>query len=311
MQALTAFGWFARHGRLVLVAGLVAGIALPELAQAMKPALGVLIAFLLFLAALRIGPRAAIGGMRDIGASLGLVAINQVALPCALAAIFLALGMNGHLAVALVLMLAASPVSGSPHLTLMSGHDPAAALRLVVAGTALLPLTVIPAFWLSPVAGSAGEVLAASLRLLAIIAVAAALAFAIRHFAWREPQAEGLKALDGVSAISMAVVVVGLMSAVGPALIDDPLLVAGVLALSFVANYALQAATWWTLGRAGAGKARAACAIVAGNRNMGLFLAALPAAVMEPVLLYLGCYQISIYLTPLLMKPLYGEGDLQ
>lgn len=60
-----------------------------------------------------------------------------------------------------------------------------------------------------------------------------------------------------------------------------------------------------------AGKARAACAIVAGNRNMGLFLAALPAAVMEPVLLYLGCYQISIYLTPLLMKPLYGEGDLQ
>ena len=60
-------GQVARHGRLLLIAGLVAGIASPALALAMRPLLPWLIAGLLFLAALRVGPRSAlavVGGVR-------------------------------------------------------------------------------------------------------------------------------------------------------------------------------------------------------------------------------------------------------
>jgi hypothetical protein len=46
-------------------------------------------------------------------------------------------------------------------------------------------------------------------------------------------------------------------------------------------------------------------AIIAGNRNVALFLAALPAAQTEPLLLFIGCYQIPMYLTPLLFGRLY------
>jgi arsenite transporter len=56
---VAAFAWLARHGRLVLVAGLVLGIAWPALARAMQPLIVPMIAFLLFLAAVRIGPAAA------------------------------------------------------------------------------------------------------------------------------------------------------------------------------------------------------------------------------------------------------------
>ena len=48
-------------------------------------------------------------------------------------------------------------------------------------------------------------------------------------------------------------------------------------------------------------------AIVAGNRNAALFLMALPASVTEPLLILLGCYQLPMYLTPILLARLYGR----
>jgi ACR3 family arsenite transporter len=51
-------------------------------------------------------------------------------------------------------------------------------------------------------------------------------------------------------------------------------------------------------------------AIIAGNRNVGLFLAALPAAQTDPLLLFIGCYQIPMYLTPLLLGRLYNPQNV-
>ena len=58
--------FFARHGRLILVLGLAAGVGLPDLAAVMKPYLPHMVATTLFLAALRIGPQQAIGKLRDL-----------------------------------------------------------------------------------------------------------------------------------------------------------------------------------------------------------------------------------------------------
>jgi len=44
----------------------------------------------------------------------------------------------------------------------------------------------------------------------------------------------------------------------------------------------------------------AALTVMAGNRNIALFLVALPEPVMAPLLIFVGCYQIPMYLTPLL-----------
>ena len=37
-------------------------------------------------------------------------------------------------------------------------------------------------------------------------------------------------------------------------------------------------------------------------RNIALLLLSLPAATIEPFLLFIGCYQVPMYLTPLLMR---------
>lgn len=298
--------WAAARGRVILVAGLVAGILLPGLAEALRPWIGTIIAFLLFLAALRVGPRQAVGALGDLGNAVGLALLFQIVFPVILSLGERAVGWTGPLATALVLMMSASPISGSPNLVILTGQDPAPALRQLVIGTALLPLTVVPVFWLSPALGDAGEVFAAAARLLAVIALAGGGGFALRALVLRKPSPQVLSGIDGLSAIAMAVVVVGLMSAIGPAMRESPGAVVVALAAAFASNFGLQLLVALLLKARGPQQA-VPLAIVAGNRNIALFLAALPAATTDPLLLFIGCYQIPMYLTPILLGPLYAR----
>lgn len=297
----------ARHGRLVLIAGLVAGILLPGLAGMVRGVLPELVACMLGVAALRIGPSAARGSLADIHVSLRLVAVYQLLLPLVLAGGFLALGWDGTLATAMVLMAAAPSISGSPNLTIMTGHDPAPALRLMIAGVALLPLTVAPVFLLWPIFGSLGAIALASGKLLLLIGCSSAVAFVIRQRFFPQPSIETLGVIDGVSALLMAVLVIGLMSALGPAIAQTPGLVGLTLAAAFAINFSLQIAAYVLTGGRGHERSRVAWSIIAGNRNIALFLVALPAAITDPLLLFIGCYQIPMYLTPILLRPLYAS----
>lgn len=301
---VTGLGWIARHGRSVLVLGLLAGILFPDLALALRPWIGELVAILLFIAALRVGPRQAVGALADLRNSIVFTLLFQIVFPVTAMLLFRIAGWSGTLSTALVLMMAASPISGSPNLTILTGHDPAPALRQLVVGTALLPLTIIPVFWLAPALGDGAQVFTAAARLLLIIALAAGVAFAVR-FWFAKPAKQTLVAIDGLSAIAMAVVVVGLMSAVGPAMRSSPQAFALALGAAFAGNFGLQVLVTLWLRRSGTSHIAAPLGIVAGNRNIALFLAALPAAVTDPLLLFIGCYQIPMYLTPILLRAFY------
>jgi arsenite transporter len=298
----------SRHARLVLVAGLAAGIALPSLALAMRPWIGAMVAGLLFLAALRVGPRQALGAVGEARTAAMLALVFQVGLPLAAIAVIALGGWTGAaLATFFVLMLAAPPVSGSPNLTLMTGNDPAPALRQLVIGTALLPLTVVPVFWLTPQFGDPGAVFSAAAGLLALIVVACGAAFALRTTVMKAPSERALRSVDGLSAIAMGVVVIGLMSAVGPALGEAPLEVAAILAVVCLANFAIQVAVATLARRRGRRETAPALGIVAGNRNIALFLTVLPAETVDPILLLIGCYQIPMYVTPAVLGRFYAR----
>jgi len=301
----TLLRFFARQGRLVLVAGLAIGIAFPRLALAVRDHLPALVALTLALAALRIGPRAARGSLSDLRMSLRLVAVYQVLLPLGLAGAFHAFGWYGAIATALMLTVSAPAISGSPHMAVMTGNDPAPALRLLIAGVALVPVTVLPVFLLWPDFGSAASVVAASIRLLLLIGGAAAVAFFVRQTFLPEPSREAIEVIDGVSALAMAALVVGLMSAVGPAIVETPMAVARMLVLVFTINFGLQIAAYAALGGTEHARSRVSWAVIAGNRNIALFLAALPPSLVEPLYLFIGCYQVPMFLTPLLLAPLY------
>lgn len=298
-------GLCARHGRLLLVAGLIAGLALPSLAEAMRPMIAPTIVVLLFLAVLRMGPAGVRAGLAGIGGATLWVLGLQLAAPLAAVAGFAALGWLGHpLALGLVLMLAAAPITGSVNIALMAGAAPAPALRQVVLGTALLPLTAFPVFWFIPAFGSPAEVVRAVLALLGLIALAggAALALHARGLVRTEPRS--LAALDGLAALLLAVVVIALMSAVGPALRGgDGFWI--TLAVVMAANLGVQIVVTRAARRAVGSAQAPSMGITAGNRNVALFLGVLPPEAVDAVLLFIGCYQIPMYLTPLLLGRWY------
>jgi hypothetical protein len=301
-------GWLARHGRLVLVAGLIVGIAVPALARQMQPLIVPLIAMMLFLSTLRIGTDAARPRPRDVPLYLGMAVLLQTVLPlAALAALTLFGWQDSIVGIGVVLALAASPITGSPGLAILSGADPMPALRALVVGTAVLPLTVLPVFWFLPVFADPAATLIAAGRILAIILIAGGGALLVRRV-WpglREPSAQAR--IDGLMALSMGVVVIALMSAVGPALMAGDPALWWILGLVLVLNFSTQLAVWAAFRGTGAGMTAPSMAIVAGNRNLALFLAAVPPGMAEDLLLFVGCFQIPMYLTPLTLARLYAR----
>lgn len=303
---LGALGFVARHGRWALVLGLLCGLLVPSLAAALKPWLAELVLVLLFLTGLRVGPQQALSGLKGIGRTLAVVLGYQLALPLLALAAFAALGLAGTpYAVAFTLMLAAPSVTGSPNIAILLGHAPEPAFRLLILGTALLPLTVVPVFWLSPALGDLAAALWAAAKLLLSIWLAIGLAFGVRHLVQPELKAAQSHALDGVMSIALAVIVVGLMSAVGPALQSQPWEVLRWLLLVLVANLGLQGLAYGWLRRHVSAPEAVPFAIVAGNRNVALFFVALPVVHSPEFLIFLGCYQIPMYLTAIVMRPLF------
>ncbi|MDU8912987.1 hypothetical protein [Aestuariicoccus sp. MJ-SS9] len=290
----------ARHARWCLILGLLAGLALPGVAATLRPWLPHMVSALLFLTAFRLGPRAVLAA----GAgwpSLSAVLVLQLVLPLVVLLALLAFGLaTSPFALAVVLMLSAPSITGTPNFAIMTGHDPALAMRVLVLGTALFPLTVIPVIWLLPIEVGA---LAAGARLIAVILGAVGAGLLARHLAG-ELSADGIRGIDGATALLLGVLVVGLMSAIGPLLRDDPWRLASWLVAVICMNFGLQLATFALLLRR-ATRWAVPLSMIAGNRNIALFLVALPAATTDPLLIFIGCYQVPMYLTPLLLKPLH------
>lgn len=292
----------AAAGRWILIAGLVIGMAAPALAQAMRPSVGPLVVALLFLATLRIGPAGLRIGRAGLARAVGFALLFQLLVPLSLALILTWGGvLDRTMALGAVLILAAAPITGAAHIAVMSGGAAAPALRQTVIGTALLPLTVVPVFALAPAFGTAAEVTGAVLRQLAAIGLAGGLALLLRHRGIVPGTPAALRMIDAAAALLLGVVVIGMMTAAGDTLRNDP---AGFLfAMAFVCAIAfglqgVVAMAWPDRAEA------AALAVAAGNRNVALFLGVLPAALTDDLLLLIGCYQVPMYLTPILLPRL-------
>jgi hypothetical protein len=300
---ISALGFIGRHGRWSLIAGLIAGMTLPELALIIRNWLPQLIFALLLVSAYRIGPSATLGTPADARVTLVRVLAYQVAAPLTVLALLHLSGWADTLfGIACVLALAAPSISGAPNFAIMMGKDPTRAMRLLILGTALFPLTVIPVFFGLPAIPTLAEVVESAMKLLGVIAFAVAGGFLLRRgriLTLRETQA-----LDGTAALLLGVLVVGLMSAMGPALANDPGELAVWLGFVFCLNFGCQ----WLAFRADPFR-NVGAAIVAGNRNVALFLVALPPELTDQLLLFIGCYQIPMYLTPVVMSRFMRSGQ--
>lgn len=296
----------SRHGRAGLLLGLIAGLMLPGVAHVLKPLLPYLVMGLLFLVALRIGPERARHGGANMPATLALVLTLQLVFPLVVVGLALMFGVGASpYVLAAVLVLAAPSVSGSPNFAILLGQNPEPAFRLLIVGTAVLPVTMLPVLWLLPQFSDVATVLVPAIRALIAIAFAMGLGFAVRATVLAHPTDHQTHAMDGAMTIALSVIVIGLMAALRPALAQSVGTVAGWLALAFVVNVGMQVLSFGLFRRVLPHGDRAPVSIVAGNRNFAIFLVALSPATAEPLLVFLGCYQVPMYLTPLLMDRFY------
>ncbi len=269
----------------------------------MKPYLPFLVALLLCLTAFRVGAPRAFGGLTTGAGVLAQVLVLQLVLPMGLLAVLFVFQMPiTPFLLAVILMLSAPSVTGAPNFAIMNGADPAPAMRILVLGTALFPVLVLPVFWSLPQLGRA-EGLRASALLVGVILVSVGLGFAARHLSADRIGPMQERAVDGLNALALAVIVIGLMSAVGPLLRTEPMRLAGWAVAVFCLNVGLQVIAFYVY----KGRARVAFSMISGNRNVALFLIALPEEVVEPLLIFIGCYQIPMYLTPIVMKRLHDR----
>lgn len=281
-------------------------------AEALLPFVGIAIALLLFLACLRTGPRAAAGAARDLRRTWVAVMVLQICVPLSVLGAGLAVGLPRNFLSPVILLLAASSVTVVPHFLAIMGMDTSHALRLLLLGTLMVPATA----WVVFTAASAGgmtvygepaAILTAVLRLLAVVLLASGLAFALRLSWLKELGTTASSWTEGWAAIMLAVVVIGLMAPMGAALVERPAELAATMTFAFAVNFTLQLSAWWMSQFISSERAeRATFAAVNGNRNFALFLTALPLSTVEPMLLFIACYQVPNYLTPFVFRRLYA-----
>jgi hypothetical protein len=294
------------NARLALIAGLVAGVALPGLAARLQPWLPQMIAALLTVTALRIGHRAAMGALSDVHRGLGAVFVLQLVLPVTLLGLFTVANMaQTPVAIAVVLATAAPAISGAPKQAHHLGQNAGHMMQILVLGTAMFPLTVLPLLALMPQLGEPQLILSAALRLLGVILAAAGLGFGLRAVLLPAPDPDQIRTLDGLSVLAFSSIVIGLMAALNPALRHDPVDVLHWAALAFAVSYGAQILVHTGLRHSRLSAQAGPLAIGAGNRNIALFLVALPQDILAPLMVFVGCWQLPMYLTPILLRRLY------
>ena len=294
-----------RHGTLVAAASVFVGLAIPGLAAACKPYLGEAIVVMLTLAFLRVDPNELFHHFTRPGLVALATLWAMLLVPTVLGIGFVAFGVDQSmpgLYFMLVLQMSAPGLMSSPALAALLGLDVALTLATLIVSTAITPLTA--SLFTHVFLGTAlASPFGFGLRLFLIIAGCALAAAIIRRVAGPTFIAAQRERIDGLSVIAMFMFAVAAMDGVADHFRSNPLLVIELTALAFALALGLIAVTALVFLRAG--RARAfAIGLIAGNRNIGLMLAASGFAVPDVAWLYFALAQFPIYLLPHLLKPL-------
>jgi len=301
-----ALSWLGRQGTRAVAISILLGVFLPPLGAIIRPFFPETVFILLVLAFLRVDPGALRAQLAKpqllILAATWIMLIVPVLAGLAFSAIDLK-ALSPALLLALMLNLVAPPIFASPALAALMGLNAAITLALLLVCIAATPFFA-PAL-VALFAGSAVTFspLSLGLRLVLMLAGAAAAAIAVRSIAgkpWVERQAERI---DGLNVVVLFLFAVALMGDVLSNTIAQPLYVLGLLALGCLVTFGLCALTALLLIRVNLHTALP-LAHAAASRNTGLMLAAAAGAVPELVWLYMALLQIPIYALPLIIKPL-------
>mgnify|MGYP007046924389 CR=1 FL=1 len=296
--------FLSRHATVFLALSLFVGLIFPELSKLLRPLLSPSVVALLFLSLLQIDWQRVFYFVRRpllLGpAMLWLLVISPIVMWLAVEATSLPIGIK----VALVLMAAAPPTLSSPALSQMIGLDGALCLAILGLAIIIMPILLPPLsieFLNLQLSMGTFELMT---RLGVMIGGCLLAIFMCRWIFGKARIEAHAGSISSAALLALIIFAIAIMDGVAATFMDDPghaLMVAGV---AFAANIGFQilgAVLFFASGR----KIALSVGFSCGNRNMGILLPALPAAIWPDTLLFIAVLQFPIYMLPWLQKKLY------
>ena len=242
--------------------------------------------------------------LRTVLAGLGVTVSAPLAV-LVFAAAHLALPPGSPLVAGLTLNAAAPSLLSAPAYALIVGVDALLATVLSVLTTLAAPFSIPLVAEVLLGSGFAFDAPSLLLRLLAIVAVILGGAWLGRRVLGQARIERYGDHIDALVVVTIAAFGIGLMDGVRAVLIEQPGYALLAILLAFALNIILQAAAvglFWRWGRG----VSATTALVSGNRNMAIVLAAVADVASPDVILYIVVAQFPIFSLPLLMRPAFA-----
>ena len=301
-----------RHARIMLPLGVVVALLMPSNGAFFKPATPFILAILAGCALVRLDIGAALKAalrpqrlFRNFAISLGLLLV----LPILLFNIVKWCGIPDEMLPLITWYSVAPPVGTTIWMCVLLGFTAPIAMEIVLLTNLLAPFTgpFVGEFLL----GASVPVSSATLclRILAILGSGLLLALLAKYTLGEDRIEENRHQFDGVSTIAMLAFLLPVFDGIGVMAISAPFLACACLGLAFGLNFGTQAIVFiisrsllWCQVFSPAKQVQLpegtrSVAVVAGNRNLGLYFAALPG---DPLFsLFVAAYQAPLYLTPM------------
>jgi bile acid:Na+ symporter, BASS family len=301
LRLLAASG---RRGSVLLAVGIFGGALIPPLASAFRSVLTPLVLGMMTLIFLRVDLPGTVAHLRRPAGAAAIVAFLLLLSPVLMWAVVAPLGLDPGIQAGLVIFAAGCAATSSPAFARMVGLDPELSLVVSLATTFLVPLTAPPlAVWLLGIDLTIG-VGGFMTRLLLVVGLPALLSLLLRSaIGPRRLETYG-DAVDGALVWLVVFYGFGVMDGLTARVTADPVWVGQAVVAAFLADYGLNAVTTLAFMPLGM-RVAATTGLMAGNRNMALFLAVLPASADQRVALFFGLCQFPLFLSPFLLRPLY------
>jgi len=294
-----------RHATALLPFSLLAGIVFQDLAAAARPLVGPLTTILLMLALVRTDWPRVRALLTRPGLALALSAAILIVVPLAVWPFWRMLDVWPGLVAALCLSAMAPGIISAATTAGFLRLDASLALLVSLITNFLVPFTLPPlALGLLGLDLKLGA-LDLSLRLLAIVGIAAAGAAAIGLWLGREGLRGNAVKIDGCLVLVLIVFAIPLMDGIVARAHAEPVKLAGFVAGAFagmiLTNLLMALATLPFLDR----RTALTAGYCSGGRHNALLMAVLPVTADPDIFLFIAAVQVPIYLIPTLLQPIY------
>ncbi|MBS8262735.1 sodium:proton symporter [Roseibium polysiphoniae] len=308
-SAMSALGWIGQRGTLALTASILIGMTLPFLSAYARPFITEAVFALLVLAFLRVDPDAVRQRSKRPVIFILASCWIMIAVPLFAAAALALFGgetLDPQVILTIFIVSAAPPVMSAPAFIYLMGLNGALSLTILIASTVLTPLTA--PFMAELMIGDALDLdsLELALSLGTLLGGSLLVATVIRKVVGSERIVAGKSNIDGLNVLVLLFFAVAAMDGVAASFATRPGLTFAIAALTFVVAFfqiGIAMLVFYRVDRADA----FAIAHSAGNRNMGLMVAALGGSLPELTWLWFALGQLPIYMLPMILKPLVRQ----